>query len=361
MFKVFSQRSFFFGSLRLTAACLLMSSLSGYGAAACAIHKEGVSVEGASFKVENFKIEGLVGTFSPRIQLVVNRLKEVNCAVRSGLPVPKSATRALLLYGPTGSGKTTLARKIAEATGSEVIFIKGSKIIDGYLAGGSKAIDNKFAEANDLLANGCPSVVIITDEVDTIGIETNGTGDGAKERDAALKELWSNIDAIENNDRILVIGTTNKFKELSPTLLDRYGSYTVEIKNPDEKMRLEVLKHYWNQELEGCPYEESLLKKIARDSEGLSTRSLEKIIEESLVCAQAAGLKKPDEKILMDHLSEIKTRVFGTTKERVVKNLKSVYSGTKEVVKDVALAAGLVVTVLVGIVAYKSLFGEKAK
>jgi AAA+ superfamily predicted ATPase len=338
-----------------------MSSLSGYGAAACAINQEGVSVEGSSFKAEDFKIEGLVGTFSPRIQLVVNRLKAVNCAVRSGSPIPKSATRALLLYGPTGSGKTTLARKIAEATGSEVLFIKGSKIIDGYLAGGSKAIDNKFAEAKDLIANGCPSVVIITDEVDTIGVETNGIGDGAKERDAALKELWSNIDAIKNTDRILVISTTNKFKELSPTLLDRYGSYTVEIKNPDEKMRLEVLKHYWKQELEGCLYEESVLKKIASNSEGLSTRSLEKIIEESLVCAQAAGLKKPNEKILLDHLNEIKTRVFGTTKERVIKNLKSVYSGTKEVLKDATIAVVFVAGVLTIIVLGKSLRGGQSQ
>jgi SpoVK/Ycf46/Vps4 family AAA+-type ATPase len=325
-----------------------MSSLSGYGAAACAINQEGVSVEGSSFKAEDFKIEGLVGTFSPRIQLVVNRLKAVNCAVRSGSPIPKSATRALLLYGPTGSGKTTLARKIAEATGSEVLFIKGSKIIDGYLAGGSKAIDNKFAEAKDLIAN-------------TIGVETNGIGDGAKERDAALKELWSNIDAIKNTDRILVISTTNKFKELSPTLLDRYGSYTVEIKNPDEKMRLEVLKHYWKQELEGCLYEESVLKKIASNSEGLSTRSLEKIIEESLVCAQAAGLKKPNEKILLDHLNEIKTRVFGTTKERVIKNLKSVYSGTKEVLKDATIAVVFVAGVLTIIVLGKSLRGGQSQ
>ena len=249
MIKDSFQKTLFEDSLRFVAVCLFVSPFYSYGVAACAVNKEGFSVESASVKVENFKIEGLVGTFPPKIQLIVNRLKEVNCAIRSGSPVSKSATRALLLYGPTGSGKTTLARKIAEVTGSEVIFVRGSKIIDGYLAGGSNMIDNKFLEASDLIANGCPSVVIIIDEMDTIGIETNGIGDGAKERDAALKELWSNIDAIKNNDHILVIGTTNKFKELSPTLLDRFGSYTVEIKNPDEKMRLEILKHYWNQEL----------------------------------------------------------------------------------------------------------------
>ena len=131
--------------------------------------------------------------------------------VKVGIDPPKG----VLLYGPSGTGKTLLARAVAHETKAVFIRVVGSELVHKYIGEGARVVRELF----DLAREKSPSIVFI-DELDGIGarrMDTSTSGD--REVHRTLMQLLAQIDGFDSRGDVRIIGATNRPDILDPALL----------------------------------------------------------------------------------------------------------------------------------------------
>lgn len=184
---------------------------------------------------------------------------------------------AIILYGPKGSGKTTVVLKLAELNESKLIEANGTSIINKYRGQGPKAIRDAFDAAWQAVGEGSQSVIVFIDEVDAFA--SNTSGDDKKEDLTTTQELWIQISKIKNEPRIACILATNKPKELHMNLLDRFECENqIEIAAPDKDKRKALFKLFFEKRLGA-----GALEKIKTNKSYFSSKTNEEYILDILV------------------------------------------------------------------------------
>ena len=128
-----------------------------------------------------------------------------------GIKPPKG----VILYGEPGTGKTLLAKAVANETSATFFRVVGSELIQKYSGEGPKLVRELFRLANEH----APSIVFI-DEIDAIGhkrIETSSGGHREVQR--TMLELLNQLDGFDTNNEVKVILATNKIESLDPALI----------------------------------------------------------------------------------------------------------------------------------------------
>lgn len=128
-----------------------------------------------------------------------------------GIKPPKG----VILYGLPGTGKTLLAKAVANSTSATFLRIVGSELIQKYLGDGPKLVREMFkvAEAH------APSIIFI-DEIDAIGHKRYDTdSSGEKEIQRTMLELLNQLDGFDTREDIKVIMATNKIESLDSALI----------------------------------------------------------------------------------------------------------------------------------------------
>jgi ATP-dependent 26S proteasome regulatory subunit len=247
-------------------------------------HNETNLATTASSKQSGVTIEGLVGTFPTKVRFVINQLKDVATALHDGSALPEVFKNRLLLYGPPGNGKTTIAKKIAEQAGAASIYKNTPELISKYQGQSALTIKNIFDEARNHAELNFKPVVIIFDEIDTLS--ANVETEQRAEYLATLQELWHQLDIIQNDARLFFIGLTNK-EELHATFKTRFGNNIEKIGAPNEKVRREVLQYY-KTKYTGTPWNEDILNEFVAHSAGskISIRFLEDYVFEAYMVAK---------------------------------------------------------------------------
>ncbi len=144
--------------------------------------------------------------------------------------------RGIIFYGPPGSGKTYLARAIANEVNAGFYYINGPDVV-GTLYGETESNLRKiFAEA----AHHAPSIVLI-DELDAIAPHREKSGAQSDVR--MVTQLLSLLDGLMKVDGLVVIGTTNRVDAID-VAMRRPGRFDREIflGPPDAAGRLDILK-----------------------------------------------------------------------------------------------------------------------
>ncbi|MFV2016239.1 MAG: AAA family ATPase, partial [Candidatus Heimdallarchaeota archaeon] len=150
-----------------------------------------------------------------------------------------SAPKGCLLYGPSGNGKTLIAKAIAKKTNSKFISLVGSELVQKYIGEGARLVRELFHYAKE---NG-PSVIFI-DEIDAIGsrrLDVSTSGDREVQR--TFMQLLSEIDGFKQISNVKIIGATNRLDILDPALV-RNGRFDrhILIPTPTLQARKEIFE-----------------------------------------------------------------------------------------------------------------------
>jgi proteasome regulatory subunit len=171
-------------------------------------------------------------------------LKKPELFKKIGIEPPKGA----LFYGAPGTGKTMLAKAIAQETNTTFIKVTGTELVDKFIGEGARFIREIFS----LARKRAPSILFI-DELDAIGsIRMDDATSGEREVNRTLMQLLSELDGFDRRGNVKFIGATNRVDILDPALL-RFGRFDriVEFPLPDEIARESIFKiHMRNLKIE---------------------------------------------------------------------------------------------------------------
>nr|XP_014342508.1 PREDICTED: spastin [Latimeria chalumnae] len=181
----------------------------------------------------------------------------------TGLRAP---ARGLLLFGPPGNGKTMLAKAVAMESNATFFNISAASLTSKYVGEGEKLVRALFAVARELQ----PSIIFI-DEIDSLLCERR---EGEHDASRRLKtEFLIEFDGVQSSgdDRVLVMGATNRPQELDEAVLRRFAK-RVYVSLPNEETRLKLLKNLLYKH--GNPLTQKDLEQLARMTEGYSGSDL---------------------------------------------------------------------------------------
>jgi transitional endoplasmic reticulum ATPase len=140
--------------------------------------------------------------------------------------------RGVLLSGPPGSGKTLIARALANQCEASFISIKGPELLSKWVGESEKGVREVFRRAKQA----APCIVFF-DEIDALAPRRGGGNDG-NVGDRVIAQLLTEMDGIEGRAGVIVLAATNR-PELIDTALLRPGRFdmVVELHYPDEAER----------------------------------------------------------------------------------------------------------------------------
>lgn len=142
--------------------------------------------------------------------------------------------RGVLLYGSPGTGKTMLAKAVANHTTASFIRVVGSEFVQKYLGEGPRMVRDVFRLARE----NAPAIIFI-DEIDAIATKRFDAQTGAdREVQRILMELLNQMDGFDQHSNVKVIMCTNRADTLDPALL-RPGRLDrkIEFPQPDRRQK----------------------------------------------------------------------------------------------------------------------------
>jgi transitional endoplasmic reticulum ATPase len=159
-------------------------------------------------------------------------LKYPDLYAKLGHTVPKG----ILLHGPSGTGKTLLAKAVATESEANFISVKGPELVSKWVGESERGIREIFRRARQ--AAPC---VIFLDEMESIVPTRGREGGGGTER--IVSQILTEIDGISELHGVVVLGATNRPDLIDPALL-RPGRFDriILVPNPDSAARAKILE-----------------------------------------------------------------------------------------------------------------------
>ncbi|MES1918826.1 ATPase of 26S proteasome regulatory subunit 4 [Bonamia ostreae] len=150
------------------------------------------------------------------------QMQEVKEAVELPMTHPElyddigiSPPKGVIFYGLPGTGKTLLAKAVANETSATFLHMVGSELVQKYLGDGPKLVRELFKAAEE----NAPAIVFI-DEIDAIGVKRySSQSSGTREVQRTMLELLNQLDGFDSRGEVKVIMATNRIDSLDPALL----------------------------------------------------------------------------------------------------------------------------------------------
>ncbi len=222
--------------------------------------------------VEHWSWDSLIlpDEIKAQLQQLQAVIEDPESAKRFGVDPPTG----LLLAGPPGTGKTTVAKVLAAQARASFYPISGADVISKWVGDSERNIRQLFDRARE----NRPSIVFI-DEIDAIA---GRRGESLGVHDSHVNQLLAEIDGLGGQRGVFVVGATNRPDQLDPALL-RGGrlSRTIFLGLPDEAGRLAMLRLHTAR----MPTVGVRLDELAAETDGFSPADLKSLAQEAALAA----------------------------------------------------------------------------
>ena len=145
--------------------------------------------------------------------------------------------RGILLHGPSGTGKTLLAKAVATQSEANFVSVRGPELLSKWVGESERGIREIFKRARQ----SAPCVVFF-DEIDSIA-PIRGAGGETAVTERVVSQLLTELDGMENMHGVIVLAATNRADMIDPALL-RPGRFDkiIQVPIPDKESRKSILK-----------------------------------------------------------------------------------------------------------------------
>ncbi|MBQ70891.1 MAG: ATPase [Euryarchaeota archaeon] len=210
--------------------------------------------------------------------------------------------RGIVLFGAPGTGKTLLAKAIANEAQANFISIKGPELISKWVGESERAIREIFKKAKQ----SAPSIIFL-DEFESIASMRSGgsASEGSDVANRVVNQLLASMDGVESLDGVIIVAATNRPEMIDPALL-RSGRFerVLHVPPPDVGAR-EVI---FNIHSESMPLSKFSFKDILTGMDGFTGADIEAVCREAALICMRAGKKR----VTKTHFEEAISRVRPT-------------------------------------------------
>jgi len=212
--------------------------------------------------------------------------------------------RGIMLFGAPGTGKTLIAKAIANEAKANFITIKGPELISKWVGESEKAVREVFKKAKQ----SSPSIVFLDEFESIAGMRRSSSGDGSDVMNRVVNQLLSSMDGVEGMEGVIVVAATNRPEMIDPALM-RSGRFerVLHIPPPDKESRVAILRIH----AKDMPLGKFKLDDIATRLDNYTGADIEAVCREAALIAMRDGKKTVTKK----HFDQATERVRPTVTE----------------------------------------------
>ncbi len=229
------------------------------------------------------------------VREVVEFLKDQVKFKRLGARIP----RGILLVGQPGTGKTLLAKAVANEANVPFFYVSGSEFVEMFVGVGANRVRDTFETAK----RAAPSIIFV-DEIDAVGRQRGaGIGGGHDEREQTLNQILVEMDGFDTDDAVIVMAATNRPDILDPALL-RPGRFDrrIILDEPSLNDRIEVLKiHAADKPLA----KDVDMRVVAERTPGFSGADLANLMNEAAILAARRNRVKVAQQDILESIEKV--------------------------------------------------------
>ena len=232
------------------------------------------------------------------VEEIVDFLKNPDTYTKLGGKIPKG----IMLVGPTGTGKTLMAKAVAGEANVPFFSLSGSEFVEMFVGVGASRVRDLFKQAKSK----APSIIFI-DEIDAVGRSRSklNSFQSNDERENTLNQLLTELDGFGTNTGVIVLAATNRADILDKALL-RPGRFDrhIYLELPNKQERLEIFEVHLKPIKKAKDVDVPLLASL---SPGFSGADIANICNEAALIAA----RKTKNKVSQEDFMEARDRVVG--------------------------------------------------
>ena len=232
--------------------------------------------------------------------------------------------RGIVLFGAPGTGKTLIAKAIANEAKANFITIKGPELISKWVGESEKAVREVFKKAKQ----SSPSIVFLDEFESIAGMRRSSDGSGSDVMNRVVNQLLSSMDGVEGMEGVIVVAATNRPEMIDPALL-RSGRFerVLHIPPPDTASIKEILKIH----TADMPLGRFKLYDLASSLQNYTGADIEAICREAALIAMRAERKTVSKKHFEEAIGRVRPTVtdemmqyYGRMESMLTSGLESV-------------------------------------
>ncbi|MED5268305.1 MAG: CDC48 family AAA ATPase, partial [Candidatus Thermoplasmatota archaeon] len=242
--------------------------------------------------------------------------------------------RGIVLFGAPGTGKTLIAKAIANEAKANFISINGPEMISKWVGESERAVREVFKKAKQA----APSIIFLDEFESIAGVRRSMSGEGSDVMNRVVNQILSSMDGVESMEGVIVVAATNRPEMIDPALL-RSGRFerVLHVPPPDRKSRLEILKIHSSE----MPLGRFRLDDLVDRLENYTGADIEAICREAALIAMRAGRKSVSKSHFEDAINRVRPTVNKDMLDYYSKMEETLVSGLESVKRDSSTLQGI--------------------